>query len=152
MRQLKHHEQKVRIQGIHQHSMECPGSPDACSHHSCLACLQLLKKVDFLRWKSTDNIRELQVQSAGRMNHAGGMWQHRTTTQPLFSCCPAQVMRRYHIQERDDYKKYNKICGMVTKLTTVLKQLDPLDPLRIELTDQLLEKWVQACSCSCVPQ
>ena len=27
-----------------------------------------------------------------------------------------QTMRRYHIQDRDDYKKYNKLCGMVTKL------------------------------------
>ncbi|GFR41211.1 hypothetical protein Agub_g1882 [Astrephomene gubernaculifera] len=80
MRQLKHHEQK------------------------------LLKKVDFLRWKSDDNVRELQV------------------------------MRRYHIQDRDDYKKYNKICGMVTKLTNMLKQLDPKDATRIELTDQLIEK------------
>jgi len=51
-----------------------------------------------------------------------------------------QVMRRYHIQNRDDYKKYNKIVGMVTKLTNVLKQLDPKDAVRIELTDQLLEK------------
>lgn len=51
-------------------------------------------------------------------------------------------MRRYHIQDRDDYKKYNKICGMVTKLTNVLKQLDATDSTRIELTDQLLEKWV----------
>ena len=25
-------------------------------------------------------------------------------------------MRRYHIQDRDDYKKYNKLCGMVTKV------------------------------------
>eukprot|EP00983_Pelagomonas_calceolata_P090667 1157449-Pelagomonas_calceolata.AAC.2 len=49
-------------------------------------------------------------------------------------------MRRYHIQDRDDYKKYNKIVGMVTKLTNVLKQLDPKDATRIELTDQLLEK------------
>jgi U3 small nucleolar ribonucleoprotein protein IMP3 len=49
-------------------------------------------------------------------------------------------MRRYHIQNRDDYKKYNKIVGMVTKLTNVLKQLDPKDAVRIELTDQLLEK------------
>ncbi|KXZ56634.1 hypothetical protein GPECTOR_1g571 [Gonium pectorale] len=80
MRQLKHHEKK------------------------------LLKKVDFLRWKSDDNVRELQV------------------------------MRRYHIQDRDDYKKYNKICGMITKLTNILKHLDPKDTTRIELTDQLLEK------------
>ncbi len=56
----------------------------------------------------------------------------------------AQVMRRYHITERDDYKKYNKICGMVTKLTNVLRQMEPTDPLRIDLTDQLLEKCVPA--------
>ncbi len=49
-------------------------------------------------------------------------------------------MRRYHIQERDDYKKYNKICGMITKLTNLLKQMDATDKTRIELTDQLLEK------------
>ncbi|GIL72841.1 hypothetical protein Vretimale_4497 [Volvox reticuliferus] len=71
---------------------------------------KLLKKVDFLRWKSDDNVRELQV------------------------------MRRYHIQERDDYKKYNKICGMITRLANMLKRLDPKDTTRIDLTDQLLEK------------
>ncbi len=49
-------------------------------------------------------------------------------------------MRRYHIQERDDYKKYNKIVGLITKLTSIMKQLDPKDATRIELTDQLLEK------------
>ena len=49
-------------------------------------------------------------------------------------------MRRYHIQDRDDYKKYNKIVGMVTRLTNVLKQLDASDPVRISLTEQLLEK------------
>lgn len=33
---------------------------------------------------------------------------------------------------------------MVTKLTSILKKLDPQDPFRIELTDQLLEKlWVE---------
>ncbi|GAX78354.1 hypothetical protein CEUSTIGMA_g5796.t1 [Chlamydomonas eustigma] len=71
---------------------------------------KLLKKVDFLKWKNEDNLRELQV------------------------------MRRYHIQDRDDYKKYNKIVGLITKLTSVLKQLDAKDTARIELTDQLLEK------------
>eukprot|EP00877_Chromochloris_zofingiensis_P007674 jgi/Chrzof1/315/Cz01g11040.t1 len=80
MRQLKHHEQK------------------------------LLKKVDFLRWKNEDNLRELQV------------------------------IRRYHIQNRDDYKKYNKIVGMITKLSNILKHLDRTDSTRIELTDQLLDK------------
>jgi U3 small nucleolar ribonucleoprotein protein IMP3 len=60
---------------------------------------------------------------------------------PLCCCsCCLQVMRRYHIQDRDDYRKYNKICGMVTQLTNVLKQLDPQDKMRIELTEQMLTK------------
>ena len=37
-------------------------------------------------------------------------------------------MRRYHIQDRDDYKKYNKLCGMVTKVTNTIRKLDPQDP------------------------
>ncbi|KAI8473571.1 MAG: small nucleolar ribonucleoprotein U3 component [Monoraphidium minutum] len=49
-------------------------------------------------------------------------------------------MRRYHIQNRDDYKSYNKVAGMITKLTNLLRQLDAKDPARIELTDQLLDK------------
>ena len=44
------------------------------------------------------------------------------------------------VQDRDDYKKYNKLCGHVTKLTSVLKKLDSKDPVRIELTDKLLDK------------
>lgn len=51
-----------------------------------------------------------------------------------------QVIRRYHIQDREDYKKYNKICGIVTKLVNVIKRLDPQDPVRVELTDQVLDK------------
>lgn len=50
-------------------------------------------------------------------------------------------MRRYHIQGRDDYKKYSKLCGMVTRLVHFLKKLESSDPVRIELTDQLLEKY-----------
>mmetsp|Transcript_34817 Transcript_34817/g.98719 ORF Transcript_34817/g.98719 Transcript_34817/m.98719 type:complete len:183 (-) Transcript_34817:169-717(-) len=80
MRQLKHHEQK------------------------------LLKKVNFLSWKSENNGREIAV------------------------------MRRYHIQDRDDYKKYNKLCGHVTKLASTLKKLTAQDPVRIELTEKLLDK------------
>lgn len=49
-------------------------------------------------------------------------------------------MRRYHIQDRDDYKKYNKLCGMVTQLVSTLKKLDPKDSLRIDLTEGLLNK------------
>lgn len=63
-----------------------------------------------MRWKNENNLRELLV------------------------------MRRYHIQDRDDYKRYNKIAGMVTKLTNVVKQLDAKDSSRIELTERLLNK------------
>lgn len=36
----------------------------------------------------------------------------------------SQTMRRYHIQDRDDYKKYNKLCGMVTKVRMRLELPD----------------------------
>ena len=51
-----------------------------------------------------------------------------------------QVLRRYHIQDRDDYKKYNKISGMITKLVSMLKTLAANDPVRIEITELVLEK------------
>lgn len=51
-----------------------------------------------------------------------------------------QIIRHYHIQDRDDYKKYNKICGMITKLVSVIKRLDTKDPVRMKLTDQTLDK------------
>jgi U3 small nucleolar ribonucleoprotein protein IMP3 len=80
LRKLKHHEQK------------------------------LLKRVDFLRWKTDDTMRE------------------------------AQIMRRYHIEQREEYVAYNKICGKVHALVHRLKSLDPADPFRIKMTDMLLQK------------
>jgi U3 small nucleolar ribonucleoprotein protein IMP3 len=71
---------------------------------------KLLKKVDFLNWKADGNQREVKI------------------------------LRRYHIQDREDYHTYNKIVGMITSLTTHLKKMDPRDPVRIELTDNLLDK------------
>lgn len=49
-------------------------------------------------------------------------------------------MRRYHITNRDDYKKYNHICGMVTAIVSTLKKLDATDTTRIDLTDKILDK------------
>jgi U3 small nucleolar ribonucleoprotein protein IMP3 len=80
MRNLKHHEQK------------------------------LLKKVNFLEWKSEHGAREVAV------------------------------MRRYHVQDRDDYKRYNKLCGMVTRMVALVRKLDARDPIRIQLTQNLLAK------------
>ena len=72
---------------------------------------KLLKKVDFL-WsnRQEQNVRELKI------------------------------LRRYHIQDREDYWKYNKICGMITKLAAKLKKLPMQDPYRIAVTEQLLDK------------
>jgi hypothetical protein len=54
---------------------------------------KLLKKVNFFQWKSENNLREIKV------------------------------LRRYHVQDRDDYLKYNKVAGLITKLTAMLKDL-----------------------------
>eukprot|EP00246_Nothoceros_aenigmaticus_P014606 TRINITY_DN567_c0_g1_i1.p1 TRINITY_DN567_c0_g1~~TRINITY_DN567_c0_g1_i1.p1 ORF type:complete len:182 (+),score=44.12 TRINITY_DN567_c0_g1_i1:140-685(+) len=71
---------------------------------------KLLKKVNFLEWKQERGGRELQV------------------------------MRKYHITGRDDYKKYNNLCGSVTKIVNFLKKLDPNDSFKVEMTKQLVEK------------
>lgn len=54
---------------------------------------KLLKKVNFFQWKAENNVREIKV------------------------------LRRYHVQDRDDYVRYNKLAGLVTKLTSQLKDL-----------------------------
>lgn len=71
---------------------------------------KLLKKVDFLDWKQ---------------DHG-----HRDT----------QVMRTYHIQNRDDYHRYNKMCGEIRKLAHKLSLLLATDPYRIKHEQLLLEK------------
>ncbi|GMH34087.1 hypothetical protein BSKO_01921 [Bryopsis sp. KO-2023] len=71
---------------------------------------KLLKKVDFLNYRRENEARE------------------------------QKIIQRYCLQERDDYKKYNGVCGKIMKLIEALKQLDQDDPTRIELTDLLLEK------------
>ncbi|KAK6542949.1 Small subunit (SSU) processome component [Orbilia ellipsospora] len=83
VRKLKHHEQK------------------------------LLRKVDFLTWKSDDNHRE------------------------------HDVMRRYHIQDSTTYHKYNKICGSLRQLAHKLSQLPPEDEFRREHEERILEKLFQ---------
>lgn len=49
-------------------------------------------------------------------------------------------MRRYHIQKREDYVAYNRICGNIQQLSSKLKTLEGDDPFRIAMTDQLLDK------------
>ena len=75
---------------------------------------KLLKKVNFFSYKKENNVREIKI------------------------------LRRYHIQDREDYVKYNKIVGHVTELVRRLKALDSKDPFRMNLTDQLLDKLYMA--------
>ncbi len=71
---------------------------------------RLLKKVDFLQWKTDDSLRQ------------------------------TKILRRYHIQRREDYVKYNKLCGMVKKIALKLKALDPTDTYRVRTTEELINK------------
>lgn len=99
---------------------------------------KLLKKVDFLQWKREHNHRELQVRPLRLVDAAcGRLYVY------LWPKCGrnAQVIRRYHIQDRDDYKKYNKLCGMITKLSSLLQRLEPTDEERIQVTAELLDKY-----------
>lgn len=71
---------------------------------------KLLKKVDFLNWKKDSSSKE------------------------------NAVLRRYHIQDRNDYAKYNKLVGQLTKLISKLKVLKTSDEYRIAKTEQLVNK------------
>lgn len=71
---------------------------------------KLLKKVDFFNWKEERNVRE------------------------------SSIIRKYHLQDREDYIKYNKLAGMVTKLVAKLRTLPKEDPIRHQLSVQLLQK------------
>mmetsp|Transcript_3631 Transcript_3631/g.6351 ORF Transcript_3631/g.6351 Transcript_3631/m.6351 type:complete len:182 (+) Transcript_3631:83-628(+) len=71
---------------------------------------KLLKKSDFLQWKRESGRRE------------------------------SAIIRRYYIQRPEDYHKYNKILGKLTKLAHKLLSLPKDDMLRIRITDDLLNK------------
>lgn len=71
---------------------------------------KLLKKVDFFSWKSDQNIRE------------------------------AKIIRKYLLQNREDYSAYNKIVGNITKLVAKLRLLPTSSPLKNVLAEQLLQK------------
>jgi U3 small nucleolar ribonucleoprotein protein IMP3 len=70
----------------------------------------LLKKHNFLFSKKNTNLRELHV------------------------------LRRYHIEDREDYVKYNRLVGKITEYAHRLKKLAPEDPFRISMTEKLLQK------------
>ncbi|KAL9119422.1 MAG: hypothetical protein Q9187_004025 [Circinaria calcarea] len=71
---------------------------------------KLLRKVDFVTYKSDNNHRD------------------------------AAVLRRYAVQKPGDYMKYNRICGSLRQLAHLLAALDPSDPVRHKHETLLLEK------------
>ena len=71
---------------------------------------KLLKKTDFLNWKRTNNIREIKV------------------------------MREFHISDREDYTRYNKIVGQVQEMVSILRKLPSSDLDRIRMSESLLDK------------
>ncbi|XP_012283400.1 U3 small nucleolar ribonucleoprotein protein IMP3 [Orussus abietinus] len=71
---------------------------------------KLLKKVDFISWKVDNNLNEVKV------------------------------IKRYRLQKRDDYTKYNKLSRSVRELAQKIKELDSDSTFRIEQSALLLEK------------
>ncbi|KAG6878345.1 Small subunit (SSU) processome component [Termitomyces sp. T159_Od127] len=71
---------------------------------------KLLKHVDFLNWKHDAAHRE------------------------------ARAMRRYHIQHRDDYRKYNVLCGALRAFAHRVALLPAHDPFRPRIERQILSK------------
>ncbi|KAI8801815.1 hypothetical protein BJ742DRAFT_571821 [Cladochytrium replicatum] len=71
---------------------------------------KLLKKVDFLQWKTDPSIKE------------------------------NEIMKRYHLQRREEYIKYNKLGGQIRKLANKIALLKPQDPFRDEMTTAILNK------------
>jgi len=49
-------------------------------------------------------------------------------------------MRRYHIQDREDYAKYNKLCGSLRSLIHRLSLLPAQDPYRARKEGEVLDK------------
>lgn len=49
-------------------------------------------------------------------------------------------MRRYHLQDRDDYQKYNALVGKVRNLALRLSTLPSSDPFRAQQESMLLNK------------
>ncbi|XP_033213292.1 U3 small nucleolar ribonucleoprotein protein IMP3 [Belonocnema kinseyi] len=71
---------------------------------------KLLKKVDFISWKADNNLHEVKI------------------------------LKRYRIQKRSDYTKYNQISRQIREIGKKIKELDQEDPFRAEQSALLLEK------------
>ncbi|KAK0082120.1 hypothetical protein PV325_011038 [Microctonus aethiopoides] len=71
---------------------------------------KLLKKVDFISWQADNNLHEVKI------------------------------LKKYHIQKREDYTTYNKMAREIREIGKKIKDLDAEHPFRIEQSAMLLEK------------
>lgn len=71
---------------------------------------KLLKKVDFINWEVDNNLHEVKV------------------------------LRRFRIEKREDYMKYNKLSRNIRDLAQKIRDLDEKDGFRAQSTHKLLEK------------
>ncbi|XP_029931196.1 U3 small nucleolar ribonucleoprotein IMP3 [Myripristis murdjan] len=71
---------------------------------------KLLKKVDFINWEVDNNLHEVKV------------------------------LRRFRIERREDYMKYNKLSRNIRDLAQKIRDLDEKDGFRAQSSHQLLEK------------
>jgi U3 small nucleolar ribonucleoprotein protein IMP3 len=71
---------------------------------------KLLRKVDLYSWKSDNNLHE------------------------------AQIVKKYLLKDHEDYIKYSKVVGSITKLVAKLKNLPQNDTLRFQLSEQVLQR------------
>ncbi|XP_055948087.1 U3 small nucleolar ribonucleoprotein protein IMP3-like [Argiope bruennichi] len=67
---------------------------------------KLLKKVDFINWEVDNNLHELKI------------------------------MKKYYVQKREDYTRYNKLARKIRTLARMIKDLDMKDPFRKEAGDR----------------
>uniref|UniRef100_A0A3B3CC26 U3 small nucleolar ribonucleoprotein protein IMP3 n=1 Tax=Oryzias melastigma TaxID=30732 RepID=A0A3B3CC26_ORYME len=71
---------------------------------------KLLKKVDFINWEVDNNLHEVKV------------------------------LRRFRIEKREDYTKYNKLSRNIRDLAQKIRDLDEKDGFRAQSSHRLLEK------------
>ncbi|KXN84210.1 U3 small nucleolar ribonucleoprotein IMP3 [Leucoagaricus sp. SymC.cos] len=77
---------------------------------SVCLCLSIANYAHFVQWKQDAGLREIKV------------------------------LRRYHIQNRDDYHKYNKLCGSLRSFAHRVALLPAQDPFRATMEGQILSK------------
>jgi U3 small nucleolar ribonucleoprotein protein IMP3 len=55
----------------------------------------------------------------------------------------SSVIRKYHLTKRSDYQQYNRLVGIIKKLSSKISDLHPKDPFRDKMSDALMAKLYQ---------